>query len=120
YPGVITPFYSDQGDFIALVGSSNSFGFFWRTRQAFRRVKDLRSQSLLVPGKGNVLLDIRRSDHASFWDQGFPAVLVTDTSFFRNPYYHTPQDSLDKLDVPFMNRIVQAIGHLIGRYWTAL
>jgi hypothetical protein len=116
YPRIISPFYPNRGDFIALIGSSNSLGFFWKARQAFRKVKDLRNQGLVVPGRGNLIPDIRRSDHASFWDQGFPAVLITDTSFFRNPYYHTPQDTPEKLDLQFMAGIVEAVGQLIDRY----
>jgi hypothetical protein len=120
YPSLIAPFYPNRGDFIALVGSSNSLKFFWKTRQAFRQVKDLRSHALLVPGRGRFIPDTRRSDHASFWDQGFPAVLITDTSFFRNPYYHTPEDTTEKLDIPFMAGLVEALGGLIDRYFTGL
>jgi hypothetical protein len=120
YPAIIAPFYPNRGDFIALVGSSNGLGFFWNVRRAFRKVNNLRSHGLMVPGRGMLIPDIRRSDHASFWDQGLPAVLVTDTSFFRNPYYHTPQDTLDKLDLPFMAGVTEAIGHLIDHYVTAL
>jgi len=120
YPRVIAPFYSDRGDFIAIVGSSNSLGFLWRVRQAFRQVQDLRSQWLVVPGRGKLIPDTRRSDHASFWDRGLPAVLVTDTSFFRNPYYHTRQDTLEKLDIPFMAGVVEAVGYLIDRYRAGL
>ena len=120
YPWGLAPFYVNRGDFIALIGSSNSLGFFWKVRRAFRQVKELRSQGLLVPGRGTLIPDIRRSDHASFWDQGFPATLITDTSFFRNPNYHTARDTMDTLDIPFMAGVVKAVGRLIDRYITDL
>ena len=120
YPGMIAPFYPDRGDFIAVVGSSSSLKFFWNVRRAFRGVNGLSSRSLVVPGRGNLIPDIRRSDHASFWDQGFPAVLITDTSFFRNPYYHTANDTADTLDISFMAGVTDAVCRLIDTYLTGL
>jgi hypothetical protein len=116
YPKPIAAFYPDRGDFIAVVGSFQSLGFFWRTRQAFRDVPTLRCQSLLVPGRGHWISDVRRSDHAPFWDHHLPAVLVTDTSFLRNPYYHTRDDTIDKLDLPFMALVTEAVNGVIRRY----
>ena len=46
--------------------------------------------ALAVPGRGEALPDVRRSDHAAFWDEGYPAVMLTDTANFRNPHYHLP------------------------------
>jgi len=48
---------------------------------------------------------VRLSDHSSFWDAGFPALMVTDTSFFRNPHYHQASDTPDTLDYPFLARV---------------
>ncbi len=56
--------------------------------------------------------DIRRSDHAAFWDQGFPAMMVTDTSEFRNPHYHCRNglaDTVDTLDMAFLTDNTRAI-----------
>ncbi len=46
--------------------------------------------------------DVKNSDHLAFWERGYPALLVTDTAYFRNPNYHTPNDTVDTLDIGFM------------------
>ena len=51
----------------------------------------------------------RLSDHASFWDRGLPALMITDTSFFRNPHYHRPTDTPDTLDYPFLARVTEGV-----------
>jgi aminopeptidase YwaD len=113
YPPGLSPFYPKTGDFVTLVGSIRSFGFLLNLRRAFKSIEGLKAESLLVPGKGRIIPNVRRSDHAPFWDAGFPAVMITDTSFYRNPHYHTPQDTIDKLDLPFMALIVQALMSLL-------
>jgi hypothetical protein len=50
------------------------------------------------------------SDHASFWDAGLPAVMITDTAFFRNPNYHLASDTIDTLDFTFMAQLVKSLG----------
>jgi len=62
-----------------------------------------------VPGNGELLPDTRRSDHAAFWHYGYPAVMLTDTADFRNPHYHRPTDTLDTLDLEFMEKVAQAV-----------
>ena len=65
-----------------------------------------------------VLPATRLSDHASFWDHGFPAVMITDTAFFRNPYYHTPDDTMETLDFRFMAELVRSLELALGRLET--
>ena len=64
---------------------------------------------------GRWLPDTRRSDHAPFWDAGYPAILVTDTSNLRNPHYHQPTDSLDTLDIQFMAGICAGLATVLRR-----
>jgi hypothetical protein len=52
---------------------------------------------------------VRLSDHASFWDEGYPAVMVTDSAFYRNPHYHLASDTLEILDFQFMARLVESL-----------
>jgi hypothetical protein len=49
------------------------------------------------------------SDHASFWDAGLPALMITDTAFFRNTNYHLPSDTIDTLDFTFMAELVKSL-----------
>lgn len=57
-----------------------------------------------------VVIDLRRSDHAAFWDAGIPAILVTDTAEFRTPSYHCRggPDRLEGLDGDFLRRVTAA------------
>ena len=72
-------------------------------------VPELRLITVSVPGTGQSVPDLRRSDHASFWDAGLQSLMLTDTANFRNPHYHTPGDSLATLDFEFMKNVVKAI-----------
>jgi hypothetical protein len=65
-------------------------------------------ESLVVPGNGEGMEEVRLSDHSPFWDEGFQALMVTDTSFLRNPNYHLASDRMETLDFEFMQKV--AIG----------
>jgi Zn-dependent M28 family amino/carboxypeptidase len=102
--------YPSQGDFIGIVGN-------WRSRKlgrtilrAFRKNTQLPAESLFLPLNGWILPSTRFSDHASFWDAGWPALMITDTAFFRNPNYHLPSDTIDTLDFGFMAELVKSLG----------
>jgi hypothetical protein len=56
----------------------------------------------LVPG-------IDLSDHAPFWKMGYPAVMITDTAFYRNPNYHTVTDTIDTLEFKKMAELLQGL-----------
>jgi hypothetical protein len=51
----------------------------------------------------------RLSDHGAFWAAGWPALLVTDTAFLRNPHYHQASDTSDTLDYGFLKRSAQKV-----------
>jgi Zn-dependent M28 family amino/carboxypeptidase len=98
------------GDFLAIVGNTTSAGLVKAVETAARQsVPALKTVSLVVPDNGEPLPDTRRSDHAAFWQYGYPAVMLTDTANFRNPHYHRPTDTLDTLDLHFMQRVAQAV-----------
>lgn len=103
---VATP---ERGDFLAVVGNEASAalvdGFVGAVE---RRRIPLPVVPLVVPGRGETLPDTRRSDHAPFWDQDYPAIMLTDTADFRNPHYHTATDTLDTLNLDFAARVCRA------------
>lgn len=72
-------------------------------------VPDLRVISLAVAGNGIIAPDLRRSDHAPFWDGGYQALMLTDGANLRNPYYHTAGDTLGTLDLSFLVQNVKAV-----------
>jgi Zn-dependent M28 family amino/carboxypeptidase len=100
----------DVGNFLGIVGNPEAAAF----KQQFENaagcfVSDLPLVSLVVPNAGHDFPDTRRSDHAPFWDAGYPALMLTDTANFRNPWYHQPGDRLETLDLPYMAKVTKAI-----------
>ncbi|MGW8394815.1 M28 family peptidase [Pseudoduganella sp. HUAS MS19] len=98
--------YPDRGNFIALVGQFGDFGL-------SRAVKGLMSGASALPvyslNAPSAVQGVDFSDHRSYWAQGFPALMVTDTAFMRNPNYHRAGDTFDKLDYQRMAMVVQAV-----------
>ncbi len=101
--------YPDKDNFIGIVNNFKSRGFARKMAVQFQKNKKLPAVRLTVPFNGWVLPAVRLSDHASFWDQGFKAVMVTDSAFFRNPHYHTAADTMDRLDFEFMAELVESL-----------
>ncbi len=101
--------YPKQGNFIGIVGNSKSKNLTQSLVSAFNRNPELPVVKLTVPLNGRILPAVRLSDHASFWDQGFSAVMITDSAFYRNPYYHTALDTMEKLDYRFMAELVESL-----------
>jgi Zn-dependent M28 family amino/carboxypeptidase len=101
--------YPDVGDFIGVVGNDASRALLAAAVAGLKRVEGLPVQSLAVPGDGSLLPETRLSDHASFWDRGLPALMITDTSFFRNPHYHRPTDAPATLDYPFLAKVTAGV-----------
>ncbi len=101
--------YPSEGNFIGIVGNGASRRFGRAVATAFRANPGLPVETLFVPFDGHVLPATRLSDHASFWDAGWPALMVTDTAFFRNPNYHLPSDTIDTLDFGFMAQLVESL-----------
>jgi Zn-dependent M28 family amino/carboxypeptidase len=95
------------GNFLAVVGNQASASFTATMVQAMRPCVPV--VPLVVPGNGESLPDTRRSDHTSFWEQGFPAVMLTDTANFRNPHYHRPTDTLETLNIEFLASVADAV-----------
>jgi len=98
------------GDFIGVVGNRKSRSLVDAFVASARRASpSLPVESLVVGWNGYLLPIARLSDHASFWDVGFPAVMITDTAFLRNPHYHQASDTLDTLDIPFLTMVTAAV-----------
>ncbi len=99
---------SNVGTFITGVGNEASSDLLDSFRAAAARyVPQLSVNNGQVAGVGGCLPDTRRSDHAPFWDQDYPALMITDTANFRNPNYHKPTDTLETLDLTFATQVTQ-------------
>jgi Zn-dependent M28 family amino/carboxypeptidase len=101
--------YPKAGNFIGIVGNFKSGGFSKALITEFQKNIELPVVKLTVPFNGWIIPSVRLSDHASFWDQGYKAVMITDSAFFRNPHYHTPADTMEKLDYRFMAELVESL-----------
>jgi Zn-dependent M28 family amino/carboxypeptidase len=94
------------GNFIAVVGNEASRGLVDHfVRLIEGHTADLPHVALTVPGNGELLPDTRRSDHAPFWDAGYRAIMLTDTTNFRNPHYHRASDTLATLNLEFAAKV---------------
>lgn len=117
-PRTLKGLYPDTGNFIAVVGNQNSRELIERFRDGMQQVPELPVETLQVPSNGDFLQATRLSDHSPFWDAGYPAVMITDTSFMRNPHYHLPSDTLQTLDMEFLHRVaegsLEAVRHILA------
>lgn len=99
--------YGNRGDFIALVANAGSALMLPGLARAMGR--HVSTKVLPVPDGGRAIPDVRLSDHSPFWDAGYNALMVTDTSFMRNPHYHRMSDTIDTLDLPFFASVVEGL-----------
>jgi Zn-dependent M28 family amino/carboxypeptidase len=95
-----------RGDFLAAVGNMRSLKLLWKFRRGFKRAVRFPLFSICLP---EVVHDIRLSDNSSFWDQGYPALMLTDTSYLRNPHYHLASDTPDTLDYDRMAEVTLGV-----------
>lgn len=99
-------FYPDKGNFIAFVGNIASLWFTRRVKSNFMSASEFPVESLnsvsIIPG-------VDFSDHRNFWKFGYPAFMITDTGFYRNPNYHAPGDTPSTLNYEIMAELVRGL-----------
>ncbi len=110
YPPPLSLFYPSRGDFIAFVGNVRSRALVRDVVQAFREAEPFPSEGAALV---SVLPGVGWSDQWAFWQEGFPALMVTDTAPFRNPHYHQPTDLPPTVDVERMARVTRGVGAVI-------
>lgn len=98
--------YPSSGDFIGIVGNLRTMKLLRVVRDTMRRECSIGVESLCAPG---FLPPLYLSDHASFWRSGYPAIMITDTAFLRNPHYHLPTDTSETLNYDFLADVVRGI-----------
>jgi hypothetical protein len=114
-PEPVRHLYPNVGNFIGVCGTDDSLDLIRAVAEGLKSVPGLPVECLAVPERGMMLMDVRLSDHSSFWDAGYPALMITDTSFYRNPHYHQPTDTPDTLDYPFLARVTTGVCAAVGR-----
>ncbi len=110
YPFPLGFFYPPTGNFIAFVSNLSSRPLLHEAFAAFRRHAEFPSEAVAAPA---FIPGVDWSDQWSFWKEGYPALMVTDTAPYRYPYYHTAQDTPDKVDYERLARLVIALQKML-------
>jgi len=110
YPFPIGFLYPATGDFIAFVSNFSSGKFLRKAGGLFRMHAKFPSEGGAFP---SFIPGIAWSDQWAFWQQGYPAIMITDTAPFRYPYYHTAQDTVDKIQYEHLTRVVVGLQKMI-------
>lgn len=110
YPSPLNLLYPNTGNFIGFVGNIDSRELLRNTVRSFRAQAQFPSEGAALP---NALPGVGWSDHWSFWQQGYQALMITDTATFRYPQYHTADDTTDKIDFDKAVLVVQGISRVI-------
>lgn len=105
--------YPNKGNFIAFVGNIASRSIIRSAVGSFRKKALVPSEGIAAPGW---IPGIGWSDHLSFWNEGYPGLMVTDTAMYRNPHYHKSTDTPDKLDYDRFTRVVVGLGQVINDF----
>ena len=108
YPAGLKYFYPNSGNFIALIGTLRTVPDLINLSGKIRK-SGQPCEWLPVPNRGLIVPDTRRSDHVPFWDNGYPAIMVTDTANMRNPHYHRESDRIETLDLDFLAGVCRGL-----------
>ena len=110
YPPFFSLFFPDRGNFIGMVSNFGSRALLKRAVAAFRAASDFPLESVAtfgwVPG-------VDWSDHGSFWNEDYPAIMITDTALYRYPYYHSARDTPEQLDYARLARVTEALAAVV-------
>ena len=112
YPPGLAKLYPNAGNFIAFVGTLDSSALVRKTLASFKAASSFPAEGLAAPA---FVEGVTFSDHWSYNQHGYPAIMITDTAFMRYPYYHTAQDTPDKLDYASMARVVEGLARVIEK-----
>lgn len=104
--------FPSRGNFLAAVANPQSWKLCWQFRRGFKKATRFPLFSIVLPER---IPEIHLSDHRGFWLEGFPALMLTDTSFLRNPNYHLRTDTADTLDYDRMAQVTIGVASAVRR-----
>jgi len=110
YPFPLSLFYPSRGNFLGFVGNLDSRALLHEAIGSFRRHAAFPSEGIAAPRS---IPGVDWSDHAPFWDEGYPALMLTDTAPYRYPHYHSAQDTPDKVDYERLARVVTGLAGML-------
>ena len=111
YPPLVGLFYPSRGNFIAFVGNFSSRQLVRSVVQSFRLNSTIPSEGAALP---SLVPGVSLSDHRSFWEAGVPALMVTDTAFYRDSKYHLATDTAERLNYEQMARVVSGLSRAVS------
>ncbi len=110
YPPPLSFLYPNRGNFISFISDIDSRELLRNTIRSFRAQAQFPAEGAALP---NFIQGVGWSDHWSFWQQGYQALMITDTATFRYPFYHTAEDTLDKIDFEKLSRVTYGMSKVI-------
>lgn len=110
YPFPLNYAYPDKGNFIGFAANNPSSDLLKSAIASFRRNTHFPSEGGIVP---SILPGIGWSDHWSFWQAGYPAIMITDTALFRYPFYHKKGDTIDKISFAPYAKVVAGLSVML-------
>ena len=106
YPRPFNWIYPSTGNFIAFIGNTASRSLVRDALATFRAGEQFPSEGIALP---SLVRSAGFSDQWSFWQEGYQALMVTDTAMFRYRHYHEPEDTSEKIDFNRMARVVRGL-----------
>lgn len=110
YPPVYGLFYPNKANFICVVGDFRSRWLVKKVVSSFKNQSQFPIESMVAFG---FIPGVDFSDHWAFWKEGYPAVMITDTGFYRNPHYHASSDTYEKLDYESMSEVIRGLSAVL-------
>ena len=108
--GLLEWFYPSKGDFILIVSNFSSHFSAREFRINMRKKMDTDIQGITSP---SFVTGVDFSDHYNYWKEGYRAIMVTDTAFFRNGHYHQVSDTPETLNFDKMSDVVNGVFHAV-------
>lgn len=107
YPiDLLTLFYGNRGDYITLVKKWGAKSFTRSFIRKYKRSRTVKAKKFSAP---TAVTGITLSDHFNYWNFGYDALMITDTSFYRNKNYHENTDTLETLDIGRMTKVIDGV-----------
>lgn len=103
FPSFLKYIFPDTGNFVAVISNIGSRWLAHSIVKSYRQKGTAPTLGVVLP---TLIKGITRSDHSSFWHEGYPGVMITDTANFRYPFYHSSQDTVDKIEFDTFSRVV--------------
>ena len=114
YPlGILKWFYGGKGNYITLVRKNSADKFVKRFIRNYKKTKQIKAKKFAAPRS---LPGIDFSDHLNYWNMGIDALMITDTSFYRNKNYHKETDTMETLDFARMAKVIDATYQVLVSY----